>query len=157
MTNREREFGLTACGRVPFGSAANGEGPAVVFAAKYPRGARPPPRGGQCAAGAMAAGGLRLLGLWLGRGVRRPLCSRFSARHFQVSAAKKAKAAGDEAGQASPLSPEQVERIRKNKETALQRLAERNVPAGFGESWRRQLAGEFSKPYFVEVSEAGLS
>lgn len=110
-----------------------------------------------CLAGAMGAARLQLLGLRLGRGVPRLLCSRLSARHFQVSAAKKAKAAGDEAGQASPLSPEQVERIRKNKEAALQRLAERNVPAGFGESWRRQLAGEFSKPYFVEVSEAGLS
>ncbi|KAF1599229.1 Uracil-DNA glycosylase, partial [Eudyptes chrysolophus] len=66
-------------------------------------------------------------------------------------AAKRAKAAGDEAGKASPLSPEQLERIRKNKEAALQRLAERNVPPGFGESWRRQLAGEFSKPYFVEL------
>ncbi|KAF1553073.1 Uracil-DNA glycosylase, partial [Eudyptula albosignata] len=71
-------------------------------------------------------------------------------------AAKRAKAAGDEAGKASPLSPEQLERIRKNKEAALQRLAERNVPPGFGESWRRHLAGEFSKPYFVEVSAAGL-
>ncbi|KFQ90526.1 Uracil-DNA glycosylase, partial [Nipponia nippon] len=84
----------------------------------------------------------------------RPLCSRLFARRFQVSAAKKAKATatGDEAGKASPLSPEQLERIRKNKEAALQRLAERNVPPGFGESWRRQLAGEFSKPYFMEVS-----
>lgn len=104
----------------------------------------------------MAAARLPLLGLRLGRGVPRPLCSRLFARHSQVSAAKRAKAAGDEAGKASPLSPEQLERIRKNKEAALQRLAERNVPPGFGESWRRQLAGEFSKPYFVEVSAAGL-
>ncbi|NXX65152.1 UNG glycosylase, partial [Spizella passerina] len=67
-----------------------------------------------------------------------------------VSAAKKAKEAG---GNASPaLSAEQQERIRRNKEEARQRLAERNVPPGFGDSWRRQLAGEFSKPYFVEVS-----
>ncbi|NWH68657.1 UNG glycosylase, partial [Geococcyx californianus] len=71
----------------------------------------------------------------------------------EVSATKKAKAAGDEAGKASPLSPEQLERIHRNKELALQRLAERNVPPGFGESWRRQLAGEFSKPYFMEVSD----
>uniref|UniRef100_A0A8B9MSH2 Uracil-DNA glycosylase n=1 Tax=Accipiter nisus TaxID=211598 RepID=A0A8B9MSH2_9AVES len=120
-----------------------------------------------CVAGAMGAARLQLLGVRLGRCVPRLLCSRLSARHFQASAAKKAKAAGDEAGQASaakkakaagdeagqasPLSPEQVERIRKNKEAALHRLAERNVPAGFGESWRRQLAGEFSKPYFVEL------
>ncbi|NWY37870.1 UNG glycosylase, partial [Sylvia atricapilla] len=64
-------------------------------------------------------------------------------------AAKKAKGAGDEASLA--LSAEQQERIRKNKEAARQRLAERNVPPGFGESWQRQLAGEFSKPYFVEL------
>ncbi|NXU56560.1 UNG glycosylase, partial [Turnix velox] len=71
----------------------------------------------------------------------------------EVSAAKKAKAAGDEPGPASPpLSPELQERIRKNKEVARERLAQRNVPPGFGESWRRQLAGEFSKPYFLDVS-----
>ncbi|KAM4648740.1 uracil-DNA glycosylase [Amazona ochrocephala] len=67
------------------------------------------------------------------------------------SAAKKAKAAGGESGEASLLSPQQLERIRKNKEAARQRLAERNVPPGFGESWRQQLAAEFSKPYFVEL------
>lgn len=109
----------------------------------------------------MAAARLPLLGLRLSRVGSHPLCTprllyslRF-ARCYQVSAAKKAKAAGDEAGKASPLSAEQQERIRKNKEAALQRLAERNVPPGFGESWRRQLAGEFSKPYFMEVSEPG--
>lgn len=80
-------------------------------------------------------------------------CSRFFLRPFQVSAAKKVKAAGDESGPA--LSPEQQERIRRNKEAAKQRLAERSVPPGFGESWRRQLAGEFSKPYFTEVSREG--
>ncbi|KAM6377294.1 uracil-DNA glycosylase isoform 1-T1 [Pluvialis apricaria] len=99
----------------------------------------------------MAVGLLPLLGPWLGRSAPGPLCSRLLARRFQVSTAKKAKAAGDEADKASPLSPEQLERIRKNKEAALQRLAERNVPPGFGESWRRQLAGEFSKPYFMEL------
>ncbi|NWV17028.1 UNG glycosylase, partial [Origma solitaria] len=67
-----------------------------------------------------------------------------------VSAAKKAKEAGNEVGQV--LSAEQRERIRKNKEAAQQLLAQRNVPPGFGESWQRQLSGEFSKPYFVEVS-----
>ncbi|NWZ94544.1 UNG glycosylase, partial [Nesospiza acunhae] len=67
-----------------------------------------------------------------------------------ASAAKKAKEGGDKTNQA--LSAEQQERIRKNKEAARQLLAERNVPPGFGDSWRRQLAGEFSKPYFVEVS-----
>lgn len=77
------------------------------------------------------------------------------ARCFQVNAAKKAKAVGDEASLA--LSAEQQERIRKNKEAARQRLLERNVPPGFGESWARQLAAEFSKPYFVEVSSVPQS
>lgn len=138
-------------GRDPLGAAANGDAPAVVL----PRNTRVRcgrPRGAVRGRG-MAAARLPLLGLRLG--VPRPPCSRLFARHFQVSAAKKAKAAGDETGKASPLSPEQLERIRRNKEAARQRLAERNVPPGFGESWRRQLAGEFSKPYFVEVSVAG--
>uniref|UniRef100_A0A8V5GS54 Uracil-DNA glycosylase n=2 Tax=Melopsittacus undulatus TaxID=13146 RepID=A0A8V5GS54_MELUD len=71
----------------------------------------------------------------------------------EVSAAKKAKVAGDGSGGSFLLSPEQLERIRRNKEAARQRLAERNVPPGFGESWRRQLAAEFSKPYFVQLME----
>lgn len=81
----------------------------------------------------------------------RILRSHPSARCFQVSAAKKAKGAGDEVRQAPALSAEQQERIRKNKEAARELLAQRNVPPGFGDSWRRQLAGEFSKPYFVQV------
>lgn len=82
----------------------------------------------------------------------RILRSHPSARCLQVSAAKKAKGAGDEGRQAPALSAEQQERIRKNKEAARELLAQRNVPPGFGESWRRQLAGEFSKPYFIDVS-----
>lgn len=103
----------------------------------------------------MAAARLLRLGPRLGLGAPGPLRSRLFPRCFQVSAAKKAKAAGDEADKGSPLSPQQLERIRRNKEAALQRLAERNVPPGFGESWRRQLGQEFSKPYFMEVGEAG--
>lgn len=126
-----------------------GAGRGAGFAAKKPRGARAPrgrpKRGGERLGLGMAPG---LLGPRLG-----PLCSRLFARYFQAgAAAKKAKAEGSEAGAASPLSPEQLERIRRNKEAALQRLADRNVPPGFGESWRRQLAKEFSKPYFIEVS-----
>ncbi|XP_039580799.1 uracil-DNA glycosylase isoform X1 [Passer montanus] len=84
----------------------------------------------------------------------RPLPSRTlrsppASRCLQASAAKKAKEGGDGAGPA--LSAEQQERIRRNKEAARRLLAERNVPPGFGDSWRRQLAGEFSKPYFVEL------
>ncbi|XP_009558788.2 uracil-DNA glycosylase isoform X1 [Cuculus canorus] len=114
----------------------------------------------------MAGAGMELLGLLrcaprllrcaprlLSSHLPRLLSSRPFSRYSQLSAAKKAKAGGDEAGKASPLSPEQLERIRKNKELALQRLSERNVPPGFGESWRKQLAGEFSKPYFMQLME----
>ncbi|XP_031448320.1 uracil-DNA glycosylase isoform X1 [Phasianus colchicus] len=66
-------------------------------------------------------------------------------------AAKRLKTSDHEAGRASALSPEQLERMRRNKELALRRLNERSVPPGFGESWRRQLAAEFTKPYFVDL------
>lgn len=134
-----------ACGRAPRGAAANGERPDAVL-----------PRNSRVRRvvldGAMIAARL-LLGPRLGRGAPGPVCIRLLTRCFQVSAVKKAKAAGDRSGAAYLLSPEQLERIRKNKEAARQRLAERNVPPGFGESWRRQLAAEFSKPYFVQVSQ----
>ncbi|XP_053136085.1 uracil-DNA glycosylase-like [Hemicordylus capensis] len=55
-----------------------------------------------------------------------------------------------------PLTPEQLERICRNKEAALQRLAARSsssslVPAEIGQSWRAALAGECSKPYFAQL------
>uniref|UniRef100_A0A8D0GYS3 Uracil-DNA glycosylase n=1 Tax=Sphenodon punctatus TaxID=8508 RepID=A0A8D0GYS3_SPHPU len=51
-----------------------------------------------------------------------------------------------------PLSPEQLERIRRNKEAALQRLAARSVPApGIGAGWLGPLAAEFTKPYFTQL------
>ncbi|XP_041058881.1 uracil DNA glycosylase a isoform X2 [Carcharodon carcharias] len=60
---------------------------------------------------------------------------------------------GEEAASppSSPLSPEQLSRIERNKQAALQRLAARNVPPGFGESWKRELLVEFSKPYFSRL------
>uniref|UniRef100_A0A8C6YCQ6 Uracil-DNA glycosylase n=1 Tax=Naja naja TaxID=35670 RepID=A0A8C6YCQ6_NAJNA len=67
--------------------------------------------------------------------------------------AKRSKINGCSAG-SLPLSPEQVERIRKNKEAALQKLAARTasyIPAELGQSWRASLAGEFSKPYFPQL------
>lgn len=51
----------------------------------------------------------------------------------------------------SPLSPEQLERIARNKRAALERLASAQTPPGFGESWRKELAAEFGKPYFRQV------
>ncbi|KAM4745279.1 uracil-DNA glycosylase isoform 2-T2 [Anableps anableps] len=51
----------------------------------------------------------------------------------------------------SPLSPEQLDRIARNKRAALERLASAQSPPGFGESWRKELAAEFVKPYFKQL------
>lgn len=93
--------------------------------------------------------------LWaLGRGPLR-LLTRLCGHHVQASPAKKARAEQEEPGTppSSPLSPEQLLRIQKNKAAALLRLAARNVPVGFGESWKKHLSGEFGKPYFIKVNE----
>lgn len=50
-----------------------------------------------------------------------------------------------------PLSPEQLDRIARNKRAALERLASAKTPTGFGESWRKGLSAEFGKPYFKQV------
>ncbi|XP_036597228.1 uracil-DNA glycosylase isoform X2 [Trichosurus vulpecula] len=68
-----------------------------------------------------------------------------------ISPAKKSRPEDEPSAPSSPLSPEQLDRIQKNKAAALLRLASRNVPAGFGESWKRQLNAEFSKPYFNKL------
>ncbi|XP_020863575.1 uracil-DNA glycosylase isoform X2 [Phascolarctos cinereus] len=68
-----------------------------------------------------------------------------------VSPAKKSRPEDGPGAPSSPLSPEQLDRIQKNKAAALLRLASRNVPAGFGESWKQQLSAEFSKPYFIQL------
>nr|XP_028559696.1 uracil-DNA glycosylase isoform X3 [Podarcis muralis] len=55
-----------------------------------------------------------------------------------------------------PLSPEQLERIRRNKEAALQRLASRLsslAPPEVAPDWRLALAGEFAKPYFAQLMD----
>ncbi|MBN3304299.1 uracil-DNA glycosylase [Amia ocellicauda] len=69
----------------------------------------------------------------------------------EVTPVKKPKPGGDEAPISPPLSPEQLDRIERNKQAALERLAARNVPPGFGESWRKGLSEEFSKPYFIKL------
>lgn len=51
----------------------------------------------------------------------------------------------------APLSPEQLDRIARNKKAALEKLASAQTPTGFGESWRRGLSAEFGKPYFKQV------
>ncbi|XP_035513527.1 uracil DNA glycosylase a isoform X1 [Morone saxatilis] len=50
-----------------------------------------------------------------------------------------------------PLSPDQLERIARNKRAALERLAAAQTPPGFGESWRNGLSAEFGKPYFKQL------
>ncbi|KAI5133425.1 uracil-DNA glycosylase [Manis pentadactyla] len=67
---------------------------------------------------------------------------------------KKARAGPEEDSStppSSPLSPEQLIRIQRNKAAALLRLAARNVPVGFGESWKKHLSVEFRKPYFIKL------
>ncbi|KAH0625647.1 hypothetical protein JD844_015239 [Phrynosoma platyrhinos] len=56
------------------------------------------------------------------------------------------------------LTPEQLERIRRNREAARQRLAARNNAAAAGlappemaPSWRDALGAEFAKPYFAQL------
>ncbi|KAG7480863.1 hypothetical protein MATL_G00060800 [Megalops atlanticus] len=67
-----------------------------------------------------------------------------------VSPAKKQKPMNNETATIS-LSPEQLERIAKNKRAALEKLAAHNAPDGFGESWRKALSSEFGKPYFKQL------
>ncbi|XP_041078635.1 uracil-DNA glycosylase-like isoform X2 [Polyodon spathula] len=68
-----------------------------------------------------------------------------------VTPVKRLKPEENEAPLSPPLSPEQRDRIERNKRAALERLAARNVPEGFGVSWRKALSAEFAKPYFVRL------
>ncbi|KAJ0067426.1 hypothetical protein NL108_007892 [Boleophthalmus pectinirostris] len=47
------------------------------------------------------------------------------------------------------LSPEQLERIARNKKAALEKRS--SGVSGFGESWRKSLSAEFGKPYFKQL------
>nr|XP_033476382.1 uracil-DNA glycosylase-like isoform X1 [Epinephelus lanceolatus] len=51
----------------------------------------------------------------------------------------------------APLSPEQLDRIARNKQAAIQKLASAQTPPGFGEGWRKELSAEFGKPYFKRL------
>ncbi|XP_016099953.1 uracil-DNA glycosylase [Sinocyclocheilus grahami] len=65
---------------------------------------------------------------------------------------KKRKLERDDVASSLSLSPEQVERISKNKKAALERLAANQaVPNGIGESWKKALNAEFGKPYFKSL------
>ncbi|XP_024130590.1 uracil DNA glycosylase a [Oryzias melastigma] len=62
-------------------------------------------------------------------------------------------AAADPEPPGSPLSPEQLEKMARNKRAALERLASGLTPQGFSESWRRELLFEFTKPYFKDLTK----
>ncbi|XP_066509594.1 uracil-DNA glycosylase-like isoform X2 [Hoplias malabaricus] len=65
---------------------------------------------------------------------------------------KRLKAEGDALETAAcPLSPEQLQKIAQNKRAALERLSANSCPQGVGESWRRALSAEFTKPYFKQL------
>ncbi|KAK7934110.1 hypothetical protein WMY93_005006 [Mugilogobius chulae] len=49
------------------------------------------------------------------------------------------------------LSPEQLERIARNKKAAQEKLLSSLTPSGVGESWKKGLSAEFAKPYFKEL------
>ena len=49
------------------------------------------------------------------------------------------------------LSPEQRERMEANRKEAEKRLHASKSPQSFGASWKKALAAEFSKEYFVKV------
>ena len=51
----------------------------------------------------------------------------------------------------SNLSPEQRERMEANRKAAEKKLLANKSPQFLGESWRKALAEEFSKEYFVKV------
>nr|XP_033812718.1 uracil-DNA glycosylase isoform X2 [Geotrypetes seraphini] len=74
----------------------------------------------------------------------------------ETTPCKKIRAADErDAGTAQagspPLSPEQLQRIQRNKQAALRRLAARGAPPDFGDSWRQELGAEFAKPYFLKL------
>uniref|UniRef100_A0A8C1N0S0 Uracil-DNA glycosylase n=1 Tax=Cyprinus carpio TaxID=7962 RepID=A0A8C1N0S0_CYPCA len=66
-----------------------------------------------------------------------------------LSQEKKLKLERNDLTSSLSLSPEQLERISKNKKAALERLAANQAePNGIGESWKKALNAEFGKPYF---------
>lgn len=80
----------------------------------------------------------------------------FSSTRYTKINAKKRKFAAVEPGLVSPpsvvLSPEQLEKIARNKQAALEKRSSAQTPPGFGAGWRKSLSAEFGKPYFRNVS-----
>uniref|UniRef100_A0A3Q1EQQ8 Uracil-DNA glycosylase n=1 Tax=Acanthochromis polyacanthus TaxID=80966 RepID=A0A3Q1EQQ8_9TELE len=96
-----------------------------------------------------------------------PLCRRFLqpvsvrllpalcfAQYIKIVQKKQKPCAGEpelRSPPPTPLSPEQLDRIARNKRAALERLSSAQTPPGIGESWRKGLSAEFSKPYFKQL------
>lgn len=88
-----------------------------------------------------------------------PPAARFSpavcvAQYIKILQKKKLKSAVEPEPSSpppAPLSPDQLDRIARNKRAALEKLASAQTPPGFGESWRKGLSAEFGKPYFRRV------
>ncbi|XP_050964876.1 uracil DNA glycosylase a isoform X1 [Labeo rohita] len=76
--------------------------------------------------------------------------TRSASKYIKIlSQGKKQKLERDDVTSPLSLSPEQLDRISKNKKAALERLsANQTVPSGIGESWKKALNAEFGKPYF---------
>ena len=51
----------------------------------------------------------------------------------------------------TPLSKEQQERMNQNRLAALSKRGERATSEEIGPSWKRALAAEFQKPYYLKV------
>lgn len=77
-------------------------------------------------------------------------------KYTKIIQVKKQKTESADPVSSSSLSPEQLERIARNKQAALERLAAHSAPDGVGESWQRALSKEFSKSYFKEVSSSSV-
>ncbi|KAG2470468.1 UNG glycosylase, partial [Polypterus senegalus] len=77
--------------------------------------------------------------------------SRCLSRYKILTPVKRRKVEENGTPISPPLSPEQLQRMEKNKRAALEKLASRGVPEGFGSSWKEELLPEFNKPYFTKV------
>ncbi|KAM8865288.1 uracil-DNA glycosylase isoform 3-T3 [Synchiropus picturatus] len=66
---------------------------------------------------------------------------------------RKRRASEPSGSREAPLSPEEVDRMTRNKKLALEKLTSGRTPPGFGESWRQALSPEFAKPYFKQLMQ----
>uniref|UniRef100_UPI0037E98A05 uracil-DNA glycosylase isoform X2 n=1 Tax=Semicossyphus pulcher TaxID=241346 RepID=UPI0037E98A05 len=86
---------------------------------------------------------------------KKRICEDINEAEEDAKNPKKQKSSASEPEPSSPpptpLSPEQLDRIARNKKAALEKLASAQTPPGFGQSWRNGLSAEFKKPYFKQL------